>query len=74
MRLHTDAWRAEPVVLDSVSSSYFEDPQRFPAGTAHLDSALVQRNVPVRWDPLPSLPFTPSEGAPEAAEDRRVAG
>ncbi|MGG8408150.1 DUF2071 domain-containing protein [Streptomyces sp. 12297] len=55
MRLHTDAWRVVPAVLDSVTSTFFEDPERFPPGTAHLDSALLMRDVPVHWEPLAAL-------------------
>jgi hypothetical protein len=30
-------------------SSLFDDPDIFPLGTCLLDSALVMRNLPVRW-------------------------
>ncbi|MCP3818581.1 DUF2071 domain-containing protein [Streptomyces sp. A3M-1-3] len=55
MELHADAWRVEATEIRSVRSSFFEDPDRFPPGSALLDSALLMRNVPVRWDPLPPL-------------------
>jgi hypothetical protein len=55
VRLTTTAWRIEPCrVLDS-RSTFFEDTARFPAGAVDLDSALVMRKVPVRWDALPSV-------------------
>ncbi|WP_322871867.1 DUF2071 domain-containing protein [Streptomyces goshikiensis] len=56
MRLETDAWRVEPARITSARSSFFDDPERFPPGTAELDSVLVMRDVPVRWQPLPELP------------------
>ncbi|MEV6521798.1 DUF2071 domain-containing protein [Longispora sp. NPDC051575] len=49
LALETASWRIEPVELGAAWSSYFEDPARFPAGTAVLDSALVMRNLPATW-------------------------
>ncbi|MFE5937300.1 hypothetical protein ACFQ69_18155 [Streptomyces sp. NPDC056470] len=53
MELDTDAWHIEPGRIVSARSSFFEDQERFPPGTATLDSVLVMRQVPVRWLPLP---------------------
>jgi hypothetical protein len=53
--LKTPAWSVEPAVLERARSSFFEDPTRFPAGTAELDSALLMRRVPVVWEPLATL-------------------
>jgi Uncharacterized conserved protein (COG2071) len=53
--LGTDAWRVTPVRVDSVRSTYFDDPDRFPPGSAVLDAALLMRDVPVRWQALPSV-------------------
>jgi hypothetical protein len=36
----------------AASSSLFDNEQRFPAGTAVLDSVLVMRKVSVAWRPL----------------------
>lgn len=55
LELRTDSWRVEPVRVDSVRSTFFDDRTRFPAGSAVLDCALVMRDVPVTWRPLPSL-------------------
>ncbi|MEV4948645.1 DUF2071 domain-containing protein [Streptomyces sp. NPDC053755] len=55
LRLHTDAWRVEAGRITSARSSFFDDPDRFPPGSAALDSVLLMRNVPVRWQPLPAL-------------------
>ncbi|MBT2444769.1 DUF2071 domain-containing protein [Streptomyces sp. ISL-36] len=56
MQLHTDAWRVEAGRVTSASSSFFDDPDRFPPGSAELDSVLLMRNVPVRWRALPAMP------------------
>jgi hypothetical protein len=53
--LKTSAWRVEPAVVDHAHSSFFEDRETFPAGTAELDSALLMRRVPVVWEPLATL-------------------
>lgn len=55
MEIRTDAWRVEAAEIRSVRSSFFEDPDRFPPGSAYVDSALLMRDVPVRWHPLPPL-------------------
>lgn len=54
MELHTDAWHVEACRVGSASSSFFDDPDRFPPGSAVLDSALVMRDVPAAWRPLPA--------------------
>ncbi|MCY7286938.1 MAG: hypothetical protein LH624_01460 [Cryobacterium sp.] len=53
VRLTTHAWRVEPCRVISSRSSFFDDPKRFPAGSATIDSALVMRKVPVLWDARP---------------------
>ncbi|MGV9675416.1 DUF2071 domain-containing protein [Nocardia sp. NPDC003482] len=55
LELRTDAWHVEPLDIDSVHSTVFDDRTRYPAGTAELDSALLMREVPVTWHPLPPL-------------------
>ncbi|MFD0273675.1 DUF2071 domain-containing protein [Kitasatospora sp. NPDC127111] len=55
MELRTDAWRVEAGRIRSAASSFFDDPDRFPPGSATLDCALVMRNVPVDWRPLPAM-------------------
>lgn len=46
LTLSTRAWKVEPLHVTRVESSFFEDPQRFPAGSAEFDCALLMRNVP----------------------------
>ena len=60
MQLHTDAWHVEAGRVRSAASSFFDDPDRFPPGSATLDCALVMRNVPARWSPLPAMAATAS--------------
>ncbi|MEV6250546.1 DUF2071 domain-containing protein [Streptomyces sp. NPDC051742] len=55
MELHTDAWHVEAGRVRSAASSFFDDLDRFPPGSATLDCALIMRNVPVSWWPLPTM-------------------
>lgn len=55
MELHTDAWRVEAGRVRSAASSFFDDPDRFPPGAATLDCALIMRDVPAGWRPLPTM-------------------
>ncbi|MFE7796899.1 DUF2071 domain-containing protein [Nocardia sp. NPDC057440] len=55
LELRTDAWQVEPVDIRSVRSTVFDDQDRFPSGSAVLDCALLMREVPVTWRPLPPL-------------------
>jgi len=58
LELQTKAWKVEPAVVIAARSSFFDDPRLFPPGTAMLDCALVMRNIPVVWKPLPTLATT----------------
>ncbi|WP_179258020.1 DUF2071 domain-containing protein [Enemella evansiae] len=62
LRLRTTGWRVEPVQVRTVHSTFFEDPARFPPGTAMLDNALLMRRVPVDWESLTSLSATAPRG------------
>lgn len=53
LELETDAWRVEPVDVNSVRSTFFAE--EFPPGSAVLDCALLMRDVPVTWRALPKL-------------------
>jgi hypothetical protein len=54
--LETNAWRVDPLNVESTRSSYFDDQWRFPPGTAAFDCALLMRDVPVTWHALGQLP------------------
>ncbi len=49
IELRTLGWRMEPASIEAVASSFFDDPQRFPPGTAVLDSALLMRDLASEW-------------------------
>ena len=48
-------WRVEPLDVDSIRSSYFEDTSRFPSGSTEFDSALLMRRIAHEWHSLPDL-------------------
>jgi hypothetical protein len=48
-------WAVHPLAVTHVSSSFFDDETRFPAGSAEFDHALVMRDVEHIWRGLPEL-------------------
>jgi hypothetical protein len=57
--LRTHEWRVEPLQVDDVSSTWFADASRFPAGSARFDCALVMRNVAHEWHTAEDLRTQP---------------
>ena len=53
--LETAGWGLQPLHLDEVVSSYFDDPARFPAGAAVPDSAFLMTGLETTWHPQPAL-------------------
>jgi hypothetical protein len=49
VRLVSERWDAEPATVSEMRSSLFDDEARFPPGTCTLDSALIMRDLDVRW-------------------------
>ena len=55
LELHTSKWQVEPLEVQSVRSSFFDDPSRFPIGTIQFDCALLMQNIEHEWRVLPRL-------------------
>lgn len=55
VELATGSWRVEPLEIRDVQSTFFDDRDRFPEGSATLDCALLMRDVPVTWSPVPPM-------------------
>ena len=55
LELQCDNWHVESLNIDSISSSYFEDPSRFPVGSVHFDCALLMKNISHQWHGRPNL-------------------
>jgi hypothetical protein len=49
LELHSLTWRVEPLRVERVESSFFEDEIVFPEGTARFDSALLMRGILHEW-------------------------
>lgn len=64
IRLQTEGWQVRPLDVEEVTSSFFQDPARFPAGSVAFDHALIMRDLPHRWHGEPDLAVGPaSSGA-----------
>lgn len=55
IRLACRDWQMEPLTVQQARSRFFDDTSRFPAGSVHLDSALVMRNLEHTWHSEPDL-------------------
>lgn len=55
VELCTDDWAMEPLAVDAVHSSFFEDDMRFEANEVSFDSALLMRNIDHEWQTRESL-------------------
>lgn len=55
LELRCQSWHAEPLALDGVRSSFFDDAQLFPPGEIALDSGLVMRGIEHEWHDLGAL-------------------
>jgi hypothetical protein len=55
LELHTARRRVEPLDVQSIRSSFFDNIERFPRGSIQFDCALLMRNIEHEWHVLPSL-------------------
>jgi uncharacterized protein YqjF (DUF2071 family) len=49
LELRCENWKVEPLQVTKVQSSFFEDQERFPSGSAELDCALLMRGIRHEW-------------------------
>lgn len=49
LELHCDQWHMEPMAVEKVESSFFENAALFPPGSAWFDSAFLMRNIAHEW-------------------------
>ena len=55
LRLATDDWRATPLAVSRVESSFFDNRERFPEGSIAFDHALVMREIVHEWHSQPDV-------------------
>lgn len=49
LELRCNEWRAEPLDVECIESSFFDDLTQFPAGSIKFDCALLMRGIPHEW-------------------------
>jgi hypothetical protein len=49
LELRSHRWQIEPLAIEQLESSFFEDRKLFPAGKIQFDSALIMRNLVHEW-------------------------
>lgn len=49
LELHTHAWAVEPLEIEQIESSLFDDQTQFPSGSIEFDCALLMRDIPHEW-------------------------
>jgi Uncharacterized conserved protein (COG2071) len=49
LELQCREWRMEPLAVEQVESSFFEDAKLFPPGSAKFDSAFLMRGIAHEW-------------------------
>lgn len=54
VRLDVARWQVDPLDVDDIHSSYFDDELRFPRGSVAYDSAFLMRDVVHEWHTLPA--------------------
>ena len=49
LELHSFNWRVQPLAVDKVESSFFEDHELFPPGSVGFDCALLMQGIEHEW-------------------------
>lgn len=62
LELRCNTWKTEPLAVDSVQSSYFDDRVRFPPGSIEFDCALLMRDIAHEWHGQADLRICGSDG------------
>jgi hypothetical protein len=55
LELHCHEWKMEPLEIDNVRSSVFDDASVFPMGSIEFDSAFLMRGIEHEWHGKPDL-------------------
>src|SRR5262249_17518306 len=49
LELRSFNWQVQPLVIDKLESSFFEDQELFPSGSVKFDCALLMRGIEHEW-------------------------
>jgi hypothetical protein len=55
MELRLLEWQIEPMKITNAFAQLFEDREKFPIGTAELDSAMLMKNLKHEWHRIPVI-------------------
>jgi hypothetical protein len=55
LELQCRSWSVIPLAVSQMESSFFDDRERFPAGSVQFDCALLMRGVAHAWQPRAAL-------------------
>ncbi|MCE9606989.1 MAG: DUF2071 domain-containing protein [Planctomycetia bacterium] len=67
LELRCDGWHVEPLAVEEVRSSVFDDPTIFQPGSITFDHALLMRNIQHAWHEQEDLCCVPQTAAAVAA-------
>jgi hypothetical protein len=63
LELRCKRWVVEPLTVEAIESSFFDDPDQFPAGSVEFDCALLMRNIEHEWHSLDPICCTETASA-----------
>jgi hypothetical protein len=61
LELRSFGWRVEPLAVERIESSFFEDEKLFPRGSTSFDCALIMRGIQHEWHGQESLCYRVSD-------------
>ncbi len=61
LELRCAKWRIEPLHVENIESSFFDNRGVFPPGSVEFDSAFLLRNVPHEWHTRGRLTIVPRQ-------------
>ncbi len=56
LELNAFNWHVDPLIVESVKSSFFENEIIFPKGSVNFDNALLMRNIKHKWNSYEKCP------------------
>lgn len=66
LELRCDTWNVEPLEVEEVRSSFFDDPKLFPKGSIAFDCALLMRGIEHEWHGQADLCCATAKSSPPA--------
>lgn len=74
MELHSLNWTVLPLTINEAQSCFFDDRERFPAGSVELDCALLMRGIEHEWHSRPDLYLSSTAASLTTRRQRRSIG